>query len=172
MYADTRANQGTTLYQGDIIADFPFFLFQSGLPIRRTETGLFELSDENPDGNNHIFAVEARKQQIIILSQTCDVQRRANVIICPVYDLKEFISDNTINVERARSIRKRGVNYWFYLPAYSDLVESIADMQTMIYVPRTEIEQYLTKRVVSLNDLGRHHLAWSLATYFGRPAEE
>jgi hypothetical protein len=172
MYADTNVNQGATLYQGDIIADFPFFIFQSGLPIQRTEAGLFELREGNQEGDRELFAVEAHKQKVMILSQTCDAQRRTNVIICPVYDLGEFVTDNTINADRLRSIRKRGVNYWFYLPAYATLTESIADMQTMIYVPRTEIEEYLPKRVVSLNDLGRHHLAWSLATYFGRPAEE
>jgi hypothetical protein len=167
MYAD--GIQGEVLYQGDIVNDFPFCLFENNLSLRKNEDGTFIAGEA--DGDRHLFAVEAKKQQVMILSQTCDVQRRSNVIVCPVYNLQEFITDNTINTERARAIRERRIYYWFYLPQYNALPESIADMQTMIYVPRVEIEKYIPSRIMSLNDLGRHHLAWSLATFFGRPAD-
>lgn len=172
MYADATTVPATTLYQGDIIADFPFYLFENGLPIQRNEAGHFELDQNAQDSERRLFAVEARKQQVMILSQTCDVQRRTNVIICPVHNLEGFIADNTLNADRVKSIRARKIYYWFYLPTYGALAESIADMQTMIHVPRAEIEKYLPNRITTLSDLGRHHLAWSLATYFGRPAEE
>lgn len=171
MYADTIPKDSSTLYQGDIIIDFPFYIFENGQLIRKNNAGHFELVVDNQDTDRALFAIEAKKQTVIILSQSCDVQRRNNVIICPVYDLKSFLNDNTINADRAKSIRARKIYYWFYLPEYNSLPESIADLQTMIYVPRSEIEKYLPKRTTTLSDIGRHHLSWSLATYFGRPAE-
>lgn len=171
MYA-TAPVDAATLLQGDILADFSFFLFDKSRPIKRNEAGLFESDGATQEQDRSLFAVEAKKQRVMILSQSCDVQRRNNVIICPVYDLATFLSDNTINTDRARSIRERKIYYWFYLPAFAQLPESIADLQTMIYVPREVVATHLPKREISLSDLGRHHLAWSLATYFGRPAED
>lgn len=172
MYADANSISKDIFYQGDIIADFPFYIFENGQPIKKNEAGHFELDETTEECNRTLFAVEAKKQPVMILSQSCDIQRRNNVIICPVYDLKEFISDNTINTDRAKSIRDRKIYYWFYLPEYEKVPESLADLQTMIYVSRAEIEKYLPKRIMSLSDLGRHHLGWSLATYFGRPVEK
>ncbi len=171
MYADATLVDKNILYQGDIIADFPFYLFENNQPIKKSKTGYFELDGVTEETDRSLFAIEARKQNVMILSQTCDVQRRNNVIVCPVYDLKEFIKDNTINSDRAKEIRNRRIQYWFYLPEYTKLVESLADFQTMIYVPRTSIEKYTSSRFITFSDLGRHHLSWSLATYFGRPAE-
>lgn len=172
MYADASSVPPTTLYQGDIIADFPFYLFENGLPIQRNEAGSFELNEGQEDAERKLVAIETKKQQVMILSQTCDAQRRTNIIICPVHNLESFITDNTINVDTAKKIRDRKIYYLFYLPTYQGLPESIADMQTMIYVSRTELERFLPSRVTTLSDLGRHHLAWALANFFGRPAEK
>lgn len=170
MYADPASVANTTFYQGDIVTDFPFYLFDGGQPITKNEAGHFEIDNSVRDDNRSLFAVEAKKQTVMLLSQTCDIQRRSNVIVCPVYNLQEFLTDNIINADRAKSLRDRQIYYWFYLPAYNQLPEALADLQTMMYVPKATIETYLPKRIVTLNDLGRHHLAWSLATYFGRPA--
>jgi hypothetical protein len=172
MYADPDSVDPNTLFQGDIITDFPFFLLEKGLSMKKTSTGYSKSDNVEVDGSgNSLFAVESKKQTVMILSQTCDLQRRSNAIICPVYDLQTFVSDQTLNTGRLQSIRDRKIYYWFYLPQFQSLSESIADLQTMIYVPRTEIQKYLPKRTTTLSDLGRHHLGWSLANYFGRPAE-
>ncbi len=172
MYVDSSSVPSSTLYQGDVVNDFPFYLFDSGLPIKKNEAGHFEMDSSSREEDRALFAIETKKQMVMILSQSCDIQRRTNVIVCPVYNLQEFVTDNTINADRAKSLKERKIYYWFYLPAYNQLPEALADLQTMIYVPKTTIEKYLPKRIATLNDLGRHHLAWSLATYFGRPADD
>lgn len=170
MYAKIESIDKNTLYQGDIIEDFPFYIFENSQPIKKTEAGYFEFGNEN--GEDHaLIAVETKKQRVMILSQTCDAQRRKNLIISPIYKLDQFIIDNTINKNRAEAIRERRLYYLFYLPEFESLPESLVDLQTMIYVSREKIEQYLPNKIISLSDLGRHHLSWSLATYFGRPAE-
>jgi hypothetical protein len=171
MYA-TNPVDAATLFQGDIIAGFPFLTFDKAQSVKKNEAGVFEPDESARDEDRALLAVETKKQRVMILSQSCDVQRRKNVIVCPVYELTTFLSDNTINADRARAIRERRLYYWFYLPAFGVLPESIADLQTMMYVPRADIEVKLPSREISLSDLGRHHLAWSLATFFGRPAED
>ena len=170
MYVDPSPATSSTLYQGDVIKDFPFYLFDSGLPIKKNDSGYFEIDRSDQERDRSLLAIETKRQLVMILSQTCDIQRRTNIIICPVYNLEEFVADNTINADRARSLKKREIHYWFYLPSYNELPEALADLQTMMYIPKAIIEKYLSKRIATLNDLGRHHLAWSLATYFGRPA--
>jgi len=169
MYA-VNPIDNSTFYQGDIIDDFPFYLFENAQLIKKNEVGFFEPDNLSEMGNS-LLAIETKKQKVMILSQTCDAQRRTNLIICPVYKLDQFLVDNTINTARARSIRERKVYYWFYLPESDLLSESLADFQTMIFVSRNKVEKYLSSKIVSLSDLGRHHLSWSLATYFGRPEE-
>jgi hypothetical protein len=171
MYVDRESVDPNTLYQGDIISEFPFFIFENSKSIRKSGTNSFETDETTNEEGRSLFAIEAKKQLVLILSQTCDIQRRSNIIICPIYDLNEFIRDNTINADRARDIRSRKIQYWFYLPRNSTINESIADFQTMIYVPRSVISEYINKRILTLSSLGRHHLSWSLATYFGRPIE-
>jgi hypothetical protein len=170
MYADIISVDSNTLYQGDVISDFQFHILESGQPIKRNETNHFELS-EKADEQSTLLAIESKKITVMILSQSCDIQRRNNVIICPVYNLNEFVTDKAVNADRLRSIRERKIYYWFYLPGFNNLPESIADLQTMIYVPRTALEKHLSKRILSLSNLGRHHLGWTLANYFGRPIE-
>ncbi len=170
MYVTADTVDAATLYQGDIIADLPFFIFEKNQAIKKNDEGLYEEDNTEPQDRS-LFALEAKKQKMIILSQTCDVQRRTHVIVCPVYPLAEFITDRTINTKNVESIRARKNNYLFYLPAFESFPESIADFQTMTYVPRSVLQIYLLKREITLSDLGRHHLAWSLATYFGRPHE-
>lgn len=170
MYVDQESIDRATLYQGDIISNFPFYLLDSGQPIKKNKAGRFELGEDDKK-DRALFAVEARKQNVMILSQTCDLQRRKNVMICPIYNLKEYIKDNAINKDTASSIRERKIYYMFYLPQYKEFPESLADLQTIIYVPRTKVEECAQQTIVRLSDLGRHHLSWSLTAFFGRPAE-
>lgn len=170
MYVASIPTDSSTLYQGDIIRDFPFYIFDKEQSVVKTENGYTHADTQNEEDRS-LFVVEARRQRIMLLSQSCDIQRRSNIVICPVYAMEKIVSEQAIKTETLKSIRARRIKYWFYLPAFNDFPESIADFQTMTYVPRETVSAYLNKRDVILNDLGRHHLAWSLATYFGRPAE-
>jgi len=171
MYANPESIDQGILYQGDIIADFPFFIFQDSYPVQKNHDGFFEKTDNITKNEENLFVTVAKKQNVMILSQTCDVQRRENVIICPVYELANLIADKAITVGQAESIRSRKIYYNFYLPELGIFSESIADFQTMIYVPREQITKYIKNRVISIDHLGRHHLAWALTNYFGRPIE-
>jgi len=171
MYANQDSIEKNTLYQGDIITDFPFFIFQGGQLVQKNQSGFFEKKNGNSDEEENLYIIASKKQSIMILSQTCDIQRRENVIICPVYKLQDLIDKGAINTKQAESLRGRKIYYNFYLPELGSFPESIADFQTMIYVPRENLTPYIPNRGVSLDHLGRHHLAWALTNYFGRPIE-
>lgn len=157
MYVQTTELNYEVFYQGDLVKDFPFFIF-----------------DENINLENVISKTEAKIEikaklsTVMILSQTCDAQRRKNAIICPVYKMDEFNFDaSTID-----SIKKRKTAYWFYLPPIVGILdESIADFQTIYYIPRVLIGKYKQNKIITFSDWGRHHLAWAINSYFGRPIE-
>lgn len=170
MYVDQSSANKTTLYQGDVIDSFPFILFENSQPVQKHEAGYFNPIDDSTESYLHVL--ESRKQNIMILSQTCDIQRRNNFIICPVYNLVEQITSRALTRKRVESLRARKIYYWFYLPSFQSFPESFADFQTMLYVPKDQSRDLVSQRVLSLGHLGRHHLAWFLANYFGRPIEE
>jgi len=157
MYVQTTELNYEIFYQGDLIKDFPFFIFDEHINlenvISKTEAKI---------------EINAKLNTIIILSQTCDIQRRKNAIICPVYKMDEF----SFNSDDTDSIKKRKTGYWFYLPPLDGVIEeSIADFQTIYYVPRAVIDNYKKNKIVTMSDWGRHHLSWALNNYFGRPVE-
>lgn len=168
MYVDCAEIDPEILFQGDVIDNISFFLLNKTSPLIEEED-VFRRS-EATDSSPSLHAVVAKRQRVILLSQSCDLQRRENIVVCPVYPLVEFVADNTLNSAKVDAIRQRDNNYLFYLPEFSGLPESIADLQTMQYISRSVVESHKTDRIASMSDLGRHHLGWALATYFGRPA--
>ena len=171
MYLDPQTIDKSILYQGDIIDNFPFYFLHSGQSIKQTRIGRFELGKYNSRSNKRLLAIPTLNQSVMILSQTCDLQRRDNVIVCPINNLQENIDNKVIKAGTAKDLREKRLYYWFYLPAYMTLLESFADLQTMVYIPRAEIEKYKSKVSIRLSERGRHRLSWALASYFGRPAE-
>lgn len=157
MYVQAKDLNYEFLYQGDLIKDFPFLIFE-----KDTLIGKFETDIETK------LEVRARLGLIMIISQTCDIQHRENVIVCPVYKMQDF----SFNKDEAESIRKRKTGYWFYLPKLENILdESIADFQTIYYVPRDFLNQSKLNKIITLTDWGRHHLGWALSNHFGRPIE-
>jgi hypothetical protein len=75
MYADSTSIDGTILYQGDIITDFPFYILENTQKLKRHEDGHFENDNDAVEGDRSVFAVESKKQSVMVLSQTCDAQR-------------------------------------------------------------------------------------------------
>ena len=157
MYVEKNELSTEILYQGDLIKDFPFLIFDKEEPIENfTQDGETKLN------------INAKLSLVMILSQTCDVQRRKNIIICPVYKVKDF----EFSKDELIKIKKRRTGYWFYLPEIEGVLEeSIADFQTIFYASRKLIENYKSNKIATLSDWGRHHLGWALSGYFGRPIE-
>lgn len=164
------------MYQGDVLKNFPFFIFQNDLRgLKQSDKkGVFELKEQETFENGEaVLAISSKLNYIIILSQTCDLQERENVIIAPVYSIKEYEDNGTLKGGKAGLIKKRKINYWFYLPEIEGVFEgSFADFQTMYYVPRKILENYKKNKILTLSDWGRHHLGWALSNYFGRPIED
>jgi len=142
MYLPSAMIDRTTFFQGDIVKNFPFLVVDQ-------------------EGNQ--LSV---KKDIMLLSQTCDIQQRSQIIIAPIDPLEWVESNET----KRQTIRARRTNYWFYLPQMDTVIQdSVVDLQMISYIPKQLVSPHLSSKVLSLSDWGRHHLAWALSTYFGRP---
>lgn len=159
------------LFQGDILEDFPFFIFDQLRFVSKDGVDQFKIKNEDDEPSiEDLSIVQSRLSTVMILSQSCDTQRRDNIIICPVYLISEYIQKEVLNEKTVGNLRARKYNYWFYLPALQDVIEeSLADLQQMYYLPKEVVDSYKAKKIITLSDFGRHHLAWSLTTFFGRP---
>ena len=114
----------------------------------------------------------------IIITQSCDIQRREFISVCPVYEVSNIIeklskdgsSQNKID-SFLGTLRKQEINYYFYLPAYKtdsvNIEESYVDLQLVNNLPSGNISLY--RRYISLTDQGRHWLGYKLSTLFSRP---
>jgi hypothetical protein len=98
----------------------------------------------------------------LVLSQTCDIAQERTIVVAAVYPL-----ENMTKRERRASAVKRQTGHVFYLPPSGDFPASYADLSIIGTVLRGNLD--LSSRVVSLSDWGRHHLAYQLHTFFGRP---
>jgi hypothetical protein len=157
MYVQSKDLNQEVFYQGDLIKSFPFLILDKEI----------KPSDLGEDGEGKI-EIKAKLGLVMVLSQTCDVQRRENIIVCPVYRLQDF----SFKKDEVESIKKRKTGYWFYLPKLDGIIEeSIADFQTIYYVSRGTLDVYKQNKISTLTDWGRHHLGYALSNYFGRPIE-
>jgi len=168
-------------FQGDIVDNFPLFLVDiSGFNILKQDSKagskyVVEKSKQLPlnDTEDSLLAVETRRQKVIILTQTCDIQQRDTIVFAPVYSISEAISEGRMSEKQATGLRHRKVDYWFYLPELEGVIEeSYIDFQIMHYIPKDIIMNNLEKRFLSLSHWGRHHLGWALSVFFGRPIKQ
>jgi len=180
MYVYPVDNSNAVFYQGDIIDNFPFLVIDSDnfnvLEAESTQqTGKkYKIKKFKSlpveETSDHLIAIDARRQKVAILSQTCDVQQRGTIIFAPVFGVAKAISDGRMTDNQASSLRNRKVDYWFYLPKQEGVIEeSYIDFQIIHYVPKALIIENLKNRVLALSDWGRHHLGWALSDFFGRP---
>lgn len=145
MYSDLK---DVRFFQGDIFKDTPFFIIPN---------------DNEP-------AVQVENLTIMILSQTCDIQReeRDFIIAAKVVEMQKLKDDSGAKETFIQGLRNRSVKYFFYLPPDNDLwPESYVDFQQIVYLPKKFLKD--NNRVKSLSDLGRHWLLYQIADYFGRP---
>ncbi len=178
MYVKPEDLRFDILYQGDVLKSIPFFIFKEQMNIlknlEKANTYEIEAANEKSFENEDILsAVNTKTSNIIILSQTCDVQDKENIIIAPIYPIKLFEDNKILTKEKAKQIRDRKYNYWFYLPKLEGIIEdSIADFQFIQYIPKLFLEKYKNNKIVTMSDWGRHHLGWALGNYFGRPIKD
>jgi len=180
MYARKVFTKEVDFYQGDIIDDFPLFIFtedfnlldesepKDNFKIRKVET-----ISTNPKKIIGAFPVELSR--VIILSQTCDIKNNNTVIVAPVYSLSAVIADGLLSEPNTKLVSKRrgAMKDWFYLPAIEGVIgESFVDFQKIHYSPKKIFEQYREKRVIALSDWGIHLFSWAISDYFGRPIED
>lgn len=174
MYADIAQIDRTLFYQGDLVRNFPLLGFPDDIQVfkeasdgryDRLAGGMKGLPDA--DGENVLAGALVKNGTIVIISQTCDVQQRERIAICPVFPI------SIVPPKRLESVMKRKIYYWFYLPALDGVLEeSVIDLQGIISIPKSVLTSYLENKALSLSDWGRHHLGWALQNYFARPIED
>lgn len=175
MYVPQEEITRETLFQGDVIDGFPVFIFKTPLTqvARTTEGGTTFEIQQGAMNDSSLLLTESKLGRVMILSQTCDIEHRENIIVAPVYEIEALKDQGVLNTDTIKNIKKRKVYYWFYLPSYGGIInDSIADFQGMFYLPKEHVIQYVTSKIVTINDLGRHHLGWALSNFFGRPVDE
>lgn len=147
MYSDL--DKRNPFFQGDILQDTPFFVIPKGFDKSKRAT--------------------IQNLDVVILTQTCDIERRDFVIIGRVVRLQELV-ETGVSQNLIESLCKRSPTrpkYLFYLPPDRSFEESYIDFTQITYTPKNILKK--RNRVKSLSDLGRHWLAYQLSDYFGRP---
>jgi len=172
----------SAFYQGDIVADVPFFSVPpdplvvrpaQGQPAFRPEgckqvrihlAGLATLADAfaaGPEG----FVLRAERRLVQIISQTCDIQHRTHVFVAPVLgrsDMRQ--ADLWEKIARNRVIR------YFWLPATDGLENCAADISKILAVRRDMLD--IHNRVATLSPQARSLLQQRLSAFLTRPFEE
>jgi hypothetical protein len=143
-------------YQGDIVSSFPFILTDLG-KAEKSSPVLFE-------------------KPALVISQTCDLQRRPFVQVCPIHDFEQLKRDLITAGKKEEgadsfiaSIRGRKVNYYFYLSSDESLgiKEGYADIGFISTVARQELIEL--PRIATLNAYPRQILAYQTGNLFLRP---
>lgn len=173
-------------YQGDIIKDFLFISLPVGKPkvIEKIAANSYKILDftipeTEKEAGEQIVAVNAFVADAMIISQTCDIQLRDYIQLCPIFNLehlKQELQNKGYDNDRLNSnIKLLGedkINYYFHLQEYKseslNLEESYVDLVIHGIMPVSNIKDY--KRILALSDLGRQRLAYKLINFYGRPA--
>ena len=83
------------IYQGDIISKIPFLYIKENGEIKQ---GIL-------DG--------------MIISHSCDIERKETILIAPVYNMELFIQEYKNNLHNINALKKNMIYDKFYLPQYS-----------------------------------------------------
>lgn len=164
-----------SLLQGDIFAGHYFIIPPTNHP--QLIQGQDILSGED---NMSFVKVRAFYSKFIVISQTCDLQRREFVSICPVYPMSKQVSileNKGLNSKDKKKylemLEEQRNNHFMHLPA-NEATETIPafeasyiDFQTINSIPRSLLKQ--NERIIGLSDRGRHWLGHKLSVLFGRP---
>jgi hypothetical protein len=174
----------TSLFQGDILQDVPvvfmppagsgkWILLRPSLPVTLEQAlagntpKIFRpfVAGSAPEEWNtpdELVLAKATRRSIIIITQTCDLERRNFVQVAPVYPARN------LGESKQASLQKNEINYLFFLPM-EDLVpeNSFADLSQITSVHKSYLSQgNLQKR---LSNEGRARLQTHLSNLHGRP---
>jgi hypothetical protein len=182
----------TSFYQGDIIRDVPviflpdkiskWFLLRPPLDSKMLiddvlggaiskwfevyPAGLVADRWQHANGEEYV-AAKGRMMNVIILTHSCDIERRDYFQIAPIYPESE---QKGSALER---LRANELNYTFFLPAVAPYIpeNSYADLAhtTLIpkaYFPKNTVAEKLGAR---LTEYARTTLQEQIAYYYGRP---
>lgn len=171
MFYEPRPD-ATRFFQGDILENFPVTILPETVKIVRLQEKLQDFSiarvyerdkldDAFINGTEPILA-KASLMNIMILSQTCDIQNREFLSLAPVFPMANIESRS-----KQEAIRKRKVFYRFHLPPEGEFEESFLDITTINSVRRSAL--ILQNRILSLSHFGRSHFTFFIYNYFNRP---
>jgi len=160
------------LYQGDIIKNFPVAVLPESVKVVRfkkkrqnySEALIYSkdrLDDAFENGSEVILA-SSTLMNVMILSQTCDIEHREFVSIAPVFDI-----NNIKNRSKRDAVRNGKTFYRFYLPKLVSFQESFLDITTINSIRRATLK--IEDRILSLSHFGRSHLSYFIFNYFNRP---
>ncbi len=173
------------ILQGDLIVDYEFIAPPTDelLVVERNQSGVLITKPVSQVVKPYIggkIAVVANSfvSDAMVISQSCDIQRRDYVHLCPVHKLGNLITElSSKGFEQKRidgvldGLRKNTINYYFYLPPGSineiPIEESYVDLQFVGMAPLLTLGTY--SRTLSLTDLGRHRLTFKLTNLYSRP---
>jgi hypothetical protein len=160
------------LYQGDIIKNFPVTELPENIKLVRlkekgenySEAFVYDKDqiDNAFENGSEVILANATLMNVMILSQTCDIEHREFVSIAPVF--------NIYNIEKSakrEAVRKGKTFYRFFLPSSENFQESFLDITTINSVKRVTLK--IENRILSLSHYGRHHLVYFINSYFNRP---
>jgi hypothetical protein len=182
----------TAFYQGDIIRDVPiiflpdkiskWFILRPGPNSKKHVDDVLrgeickwfesspagQLKDAWQHGNNEEFvAAKASMVNVIILTQTCDLERR------PYYQIAPLYPESKQKASSIESLRENEINYCFYLPAKAPYIaeNSYADLSHTCVVPKAYFpKDSVTERLAArLTNGARTVLQAHMAHCFGRP---
>jgi hypothetical protein len=182
----------TAFYQGDIIRDVPiiflpdkiskWFILRPGANSKKhvddvlrgdickwfESTPAGQLKDAWQHGNSEEYvAAKASLVNVMILTQTCDLEHRSYYQIAPVYP------ESNQKESALPNLRENNINYAFYLPAKAPYIpeNSYADLShncvvPKSYFPKNSVAERLAER---LTNGARAALQAHMAHCFGRP---
>ena len=144
-------------YQGDVLSNYDIVILPDKIA-QSSDPG----TDKSDSGSSLIY-IKKLRTNIIIISQTCDIENREFVAVCPVFPITRIKT-----TDKKESIRRNSVNYRFWLPAKTGFLnESYADFQIINTIKIDNI--VIESRLVSLTERYRAHLTNGLSRYFCRP---
>lgn len=182
MYTSIDPNE---ILQGDLIKDYNFVVPPTDelQVLERTSENKFKAvpisSTTDPYSTGQVSVIaNSFVSNAIIISQSCDIQRRDYIHLCPVHKLSNLRAELTskgYELERINntidSLKLDKTSYYYYLPASNDdgilVEESYIDLQFVGMIPLVNMKSYT--RILSLTDLGRHRLSFKLINLYGRP---
>ncbi len=183
MYALPTVEQ--PFFQGDLLSNYSFivpplgkqFVF-IGDAVSSIVVELSAKEDAYMDGKKEQLIANSFRSSAMIITQTCDIQRREYISVCPIFDLAVLKSkytnygwgENRIN-NFIEDLKNQKQNYFLYLPAHTsenvNFSESYVDLQVINSMPSSNVTNY--HRFLSLTDKGRHWIGFKLSNLFGRP---